>query len=84
MYYTYVLRSKKDGNLYIGHTDNLARRLGEHNSGKVRSTSSRGPFDIVHTETFDTRSDARWRERYLKTASGKGKLKRSLNNSVPL
>ncbi len=84
MYYTYVLRSKKDDNLYVGHTNDLARRLEEHNSGEVRSTSSRRPFYIVRTEMFSTRSEARWRERYLKTASGKEKLNRSLNDSVPL
>jgi putative endonuclease len=79
MYYVYVLKSEKDSKLYIGHTDNLDRRLSEHNSGKVRSTSARKPFILIRTEKFPTRSEARWRERHLKTAWGKKQLKSSLS-----
>ena len=78
MYYVYILKSKKDGNLYTGHTDNLDRRLSEHNSGKVKSTAGRRPFELVHIEEFESRPQARWREQYLKTASGKKILRRSL------
>ena len=84
MYYTYVLRSMKDGKLYTGHTEDLERRIAEHNRGKVKSTASRVPFVLVYSETFSTRSEARWYERYLKTASGKKKLKCSLNLAFPL
>jgi len=79
MYYVYVLKSEKDGKLYTGQTDNIARRLSEHNSGKVRSTASRRKFVLVHSEVFSTRSQARWREKYLKTPWGKKQLKSSLN-----
>jgi putative endonuclease len=79
MYYVYVLKSEQDGKFYTGHTDNIDRRLSEHNSGKVRSTASRKPFILVHSEIFPTRSEARWRERCLKTAWGKKQLKSSLN-----
>ncbi|MFA6079640.1 MAG: GIY-YIG nuclease family protein [Candidatus Omnitrophota bacterium] len=78
-YHVYILKSQLDGKLYTGHTDNLERRLFEHNSGKVKSTAPRKPFMIVYSETLPTRSEARWRERYFKTASGKRKLKSSLN-----
>ena len=83
-YYVYVLKSEKDGKLYTGHTDNLGRRLFEHNSGKVKSTAPRKPFVLVHSEEFLTRSEARLRERFLKTAWGKKKLKSSLNIITPL
>jgi len=78
MYYIYVLRSKKDGKLYTGHTDNLDRRLLEHNSGKVASTCSRKPFVLIHSESFSSRSKARWKEKFYKTAWGKKKLRNSL------
>jgi putative endonuclease len=71
MYYVYVLRSKKDNKLYTGQTQDIRKRLLEHNSGKVKSTSHRRPFILVHLEEFPSRSAARWRERFLKTAWGK-------------
>ena len=74
-YTVYVLRSQKDGNLYTGHTQNLKKRLEEHNSGKVKSTALRRPFVILHSEECATRAEARWRERKHKTAWGKTKLK---------
>jgi putative endonuclease len=46
MWYVYILRSIIDKNLYIGSTDNIRRRLAEHNSGKVDSTKSRLPFSL--------------------------------------
>jgi len=80
MYYVYVLKSQKDNKLYTGHTENLKRRLSQHNSGKVKSTSTRRPFILVYSETFPTRSEARWKERFLKTAWGKKQLKIFLEN----
>jgi len=47
MYYIYILKSLKDGNLYIGRTNNFERRFREHNSGKVASTKSRKPFVLL-------------------------------------
>ncbi len=52
MFFVYILKSLKDNNLYIGRTNNLERRLREHNAGKVRSTKSRTPFVLLkHVET---------------------------------
>ena len=78
MYYVYVLKSTKDNKLYTGYTSDLKRRVLDHNSGKVKSTSYRKPFELVYSETFQTRSEARWKEKFLKTAWGKKKLKSSL------
>ena len=82
-FFVYVLKSMTDGNLYIGHTQDIETRLIEHNRGRVRSTHTRKPFELIYTEEFNTRSQARWRERHLKTAWEKKKLKRSLN-VIPL
>jgi putative endonuclease len=78
MYYVYVLKSKRDNNLYTGHTEDIEKRIEAHNLGKVKSTSKRRPFVLVYKESFNTRSQARWRERNLKTAWGKKQLKSSL------
>jgi len=66
MFYTYVLKSKKDGALYIGSTNDLRRRIGEHNSGLVRSTKNRTPFALVYFEGYLSEEDARHREQNLK------------------
>jgi putative endonuclease len=66
MFYLYILKSTKDGNLYIGSTNDLKRRLLEHNDGKVISTMSRGPFELRYYESYFNESDTRERERKLK------------------
>ena len=43
-YTVYVLQSRKDGEFYIGHTDNLRARLARHHSGGVRATGHRGLY----------------------------------------
>lgn len=68
MYYTYVLRSHKDNNLYIGSTSNIDRRLVEHNSGKNRSTKYRRPLTIVYFEKYKTLEESKMRERQFKNS----------------
>jgi len=77
-YYTYVLRSKKDSQFYTGSTNDLRRRLTEHNSAKVSSTKNRGPFELIYYEACMNEQDARAREKYLKTGMGKRYLKNRL------
>ncbi len=69
MFYVYVLKSKKDGKFYIGSTNNLRKRLKEHNNGKVFSTKSRIPFELVYYEAYKSEKDARKRESNLKLRS---------------
>jgi putative endonuclease len=77
-YYTYVLRSLKDGNLYVGFSSNLINRLKAHNAGLVHSTKSRIPFELIYWEGCLNRIDATKREKYLKTAWGKRYIKNRL------
>ena len=65
-YQMYVLRSLASGKFYVGHTENLAKRLFEHNCNRVPSTRNRGPWDLVYTEEYATRSQASRRERQVK------------------
>ncbi|TET79122.1 GIY-YIG nuclease family protein [candidate division TA06 bacterium] len=69
-YVIYVLRSLKDGKLYIGHTDSLHMRLIRHHSGDVRSTKARRPLKLVYSESVQTREKAVSRERYFKSGPG--------------
>ncbi|MBU0502636.1 MAG: GIY-YIG nuclease family protein [bacterium] len=65
-YYVYVLGSLKDKGLYIGMTSNLEARIYRHNKGWERTTRIRRPFKMVHFEMFETRVQAREREKYFK------------------
>lgn len=83
MYYVYVLKSKKDDNLYIGLTNNIERRIKEHNSGLVYSTKSRKPFSLVYYEAYNSRNDAIKRELNLKLKSRAfAQLKKRMQKSL--
>jgi len=76
MYYIYVLRSLKNGRFYIGCTNNIERRLQEHNKGQSKYTSLTKPFELIYREESDNLIDARRRERLLKGGKGREWLKR--------
>ncbi len=82
MYYVYVLLSKKDKKFYLGFTNDLKRRLKEHNEGKAQSTKSRRPFRLIYYEAHTSRKDAKRREDYFKTSKGKATLKQMLRDSL--
>lgn len=71
MYFTYVLKSKKDNKHYIGFTDDLTRRLEQHNNGLVESTKSRIPLELVYYEACLDKNKAIKREKYFKTGFGR-------------
>ena len=71
MYYTYVLRSAVKNILYKGSTEDIQRRLLEHNSGMTNFTSKYRPWELVYFETFPTRSEAIRREKFFKTGRGR-------------
>jgi putative endonuclease len=71
MYYVYVLISIKDNKRYFGFTENIERRLFEHNAGLVKSTKNRRPLRIIHVEEFESKADALKREKELKKKKGK-------------
>jgi putative endonuclease len=74
-FYTYILKSLKDGGYYYGHTADIDNRLKKHNSGKVRSTKPRIPFSLHYFEMFETKSEAYKQELFFKSALGKLYLK---------
>ena len=80
MYYVYLLISEKDGNFYTGSTADLKRRFEEHNSGLVNSTKSRLPLKLIYYEACLNETDARNRERYLKSGMGKKYLRNRLKS----
>ncbi|HEY4488331.1 MAG TPA: GIY-YIG nuclease family protein [Candidatus Paceibacterota bacterium] len=83
MFYVYMLKSVKDGSLYVGYTDDLKRRFVEHNDRRNVSTKNKAPFQLVYYEAYRSRADARHREDMLKRFSGSTvHLKKRIKNSL--
>ncbi|HCX27647.1 MAG TPA: hypothetical protein DHI91_00725 [Candidatus Portnoybacteria bacterium] len=80
MYKVYVLKSLKDGNLYIGCTSNLEKRILEHQRGRVFATKSRLPLQLIYSEGYSDKYEAYQMERFYKTAKGKKILKGKITN----
>ena len=78
MYYTYVLKSKKDGNLYIGWTNDLRKRFRKHTEGQVFSTHTRRPLILIYYEACLNKEKAISREKYFKSGFGRNFLKNRL------
>ena len=66
MPYAYILRSVSTDRYYVGCTNDLERRLGEHNRGKSTSTKAFRPWQLAHSEYFKALPEARQREWHLK------------------
>lgn len=79
MYTIYIIKSKVKNFTYVGFTNNLERRLFEHNSGYNKSTKAFLPFDLVYSEEIENSIEARKREKFLKVEKEENLLKRSLN-----
>ena len=83
MFYVYVIKSKKDSSIYVGYTEDLIRRMKEHNTGKSIYTKNKYPYEIVYYEAYKSKSDAKFRENNLKRfAQAYSKLKMRLRNSL--
>lgn len=81
-YYTYVLKCKESDTFYTGATNNLNRRLEDHNNGKVYYTKNRLPVKLVYFEACLDKGDAYRREKYLKITMGKRYLRNRLKEGL--
>ena len=80
MFYVYLLESKKYNNFYFGCTNNLRRRLNEHNQGSNPSTKPYAPYKIIYFEAYINQNDAYKREKILKGQWGRKYINRVLKN----
>jgi putative endonuclease len=76
--YVYVLKSLKDNGIYIGMSREPETRLEQHNKGKTVSTRSRRPFVMLYKEECNSADEARKREKYYKSGSGREQIKRKI------
>ncbi len=84
MFYTYILQSLKSKRFYTGYTANLQKRIEEHDSKKSVYTKVRVPYKLVYYEVCCDKDDARSRELYLKSGTGKRYIKNRLKRFLPL
>jgi putative endonuclease len=75
MYYVYILRSVKSSKLYKGFTNDLKRRIKEHNSGCSEFTRNNGPWELIYYEAFLSKIDAQREEKYLKSGKERERIK---------
>jgi putative endonuclease len=79
-YFVYVLLSEKDGRFYTGYTEDVERRVKDHNNGRVFSTKYRRPFSLIYYEVSFNLDDTLKREKYLKSTYGKMYIKNRVKN----
>ncbi|MDO8486232.1 MAG: GIY-YIG nuclease family protein [Candidatus Staskawiczbacteria bacterium] len=83
MFYVYIIKSKKDKSIYIGYTEDLLRRMQEHNTGKSIYTKNKYPYELIYYESYKHKTDAKYRENNLKKfAQAYSQLKGRIKNSL--
>ena len=82
MHFVYIIRSESNNCYYVGCTNDIDRRINEHNhSGNIkRYTRNKGPWKLVLTERFQNLSEARQRERQIKSL----KKRKAIENLIGL
>jgi putative endonuclease len=66
-FHLYILQSRATSRYYIGQTCELEQRIAYHNANYSKSLKNRGPWDLVYTEHYATRTEALRRERQIKS-----------------
>ena len=79
--WVYIIESESLGSYYLGSTNNLQRRLSEHNSGRVTATRNKGPWKLVFNQKFQTLQKARKIEYKLKKMKSREILKKIITEN---
>ncbi len=82
IFFTYILHSKTKNKFYVGATNNLSRRISEHNSGQSKSTKHGKPWELVFVATFENFSDARKLETRIKKMKSKKFIQELINSDL--
>ncbi len=75
MYFVYILLSEKDHRTYVGFSNDVMARLKRHNAGHVAATKNRRPLRVLFYERFKTEKEAKEREFWWKSSTGRNRLK---------
>ncbi|MCX6730362.1 MAG: GIY-YIG nuclease family protein [Candidatus Roizmanbacteria bacterium] len=82
MFFTYILENNVSHRHYIGSTNDLDRRLGEHNRGQTKSTRQKGIWGLIYKEEFATALAAKQREQVIKSYKGGSAFKKLIAGIV--
>ena len=74
MYFTYVLQSLTSNKLYVGQTNNLQDRIQRHNNSRNIYTKNKGPWKLIFSREFKSRTEAVKLEKRLKSFKNKDYL----------
>jgi putative endonuclease len=80
MFYVYLLESFADKSWYIGYTKDLRKRFVSHNKGDNLATRNKKPWKLIYYEAYINITDAKKREEFLKSGSGRRFVKKQLTN----
>jgi len=75
MHYVYILLNEAKTRTYTGVADDVNKRLTLHNAGRVKTSRPYRPYNIIHTESFETLKEARQKEKFYKSTTGRRRLK---------
>jgi putative endonuclease len=75
MCYVYILLNEAKTRTYTGVADNVNKRLELHNAGRVKASRPYRPYNIIHTERFETLKEARQKEKFYKSTTGRRRIK---------
>jgi putative endonuclease len=78
MFHLYILESETTGRLYIGQTNDLPDRIYRHNSNQNLATKNKGPWKLLLSVDFESRSEAVLLEKKLKAWKNPTKVKQWL------
>jgi putative endonuclease len=84
MYTLYIIYSEKLNRFYVGYTNNLLRRISEHNRLKGKYTDIGIPWILVHSEEFKDKKAARDRELFIKSRKSKQFIINLISPNKPL
>lgn len=76
MYSVYAIKSVVDGRIYVGMSKDIEQRLKDHNLGCIFSTKGYKLWMLIYIERVGSRIDAREKEKFYKSGSGKELLKK--------
>ncbi len=83
MHFVYVIQNMKGRELYFGRTDNLDKRLADHNQGRNFSTKDNRPWEYIYIEGYKSEKDAIKRELKLKNyGNARTYVKKRITNSL--
>ncbi len=82
MFYIYCLESAKYDEFYFGYTNDLKRRLKEHNQGLNFSTKRYVPWKLIYYEACLNENDAKRREKYLKSSTGRRMFRKRIREYI--